>query len=191
MACPVPLRGSRHLVPRAWTFGREASGVPDMLKPAHKYMLMSASGLAIAAWVVVVAWAVIRGLSVVGWMIGLPPARSYARAHEHLPAVSVEGGRVVCCRMQYCDFRFPLPDGAQVMRTNLAGGGADTIQGSVEIVNSHGAAIDLGAYARQLGKNGFRVNFDSGAPALSAGTSDGGSLQVDSGRITFSYFGDY
>jgi hypothetical protein len=93
--------------------------------------------------------------------------------------------------MQYCDFRFPLPDGAQVMRTNLAGGGADTIQGSVEIVNSHGAAIDLGAYARQLGKNGFRVNFDSGAPALSAGTSDGGSLQVDSGRITFSYFGDY
>ena len=162
-----------------------------MLTPTRRVALLIASGLIVAAVIALIVGAIAQGVSFVAWAIGIPPARSYARAHEDLPTVSVERGRVVYCRMRYCDFRFPLPDGSRVVRTNVAGGGFDTIRGSVDIAGSEGSKIDMDAYARLLRKAGFRVNFDSGSHALNVSTSNGGFVEVDSGRIRFSYFGDY
>jgi hypothetical protein len=150
-----------------------------------------ALGLAIALGIAVLLWAVVRGLSLVGWIVGLPPACSYARAHEQLPAVFVEEGRTVYCRMRYCDFRFPLPDGAQVLRTNLQGGGYDTIQGSVDVRGSQDRQIDYAAYARVLRAHRFTVNSGPDVASFNASTADGGCLRVEYGSIIFSYFGDY
>jgi len=141
--------------------------------------------------------------------------RGAARSHESLPSVSVESGRLVYCRMQYCDFRFPLPDGAQVVQTDSVSGGFDTIKGAIFVTARNGGPVDLQAYAGLLRKHHFNVQpgFTSeadppwvGAPAkrnhpegytipFAASTKDGGWVAVDvidrTTKIAFSYFGDY
>ena len=141
--------------------------------------------------------------------------RAAMRAHESLPTVSVESDRTVYCRMQYCDFRFPLPDGARVARTGPVSGGFDTIKGAIYVTNADGGPVDLQAYAALLRQHHFVVQpgFTSeadppwvGPPAernhpegytipFAAGGGDGGWVAVDiinhSTKIGFSYFGDY
>lgn len=141
--------------------------------------------------------------------------RAAMRAHESLPSVSVESGRTVYCRMRYCDFRFPLPDGAHVVRTDSVNGGFDTIKGAIYVTAPDGSPVDLEAYAELLRKHHFNVQpgFTSeadppwvGTPAkrnhpegytipFAASTADGGWVAVDiidhTNKIAFSYFGDY
>jgi hypothetical protein len=141
--------------------------------------------------------------------------RGAVRLHESLPSVSIESDRLVYCRMQYCDFRFPLPHGAQVVQTDSVSGGFDTIKGAIYVRGHDGGPIDLQAYAGLLQQHNFNVQpgFTSeadppwvGAPVkhdhlkdytipFAASTKDGGWVAVDiidgSTKIAFSYFGDY
>ncbi len=145
----------------------------------------------------------------------LGPARAASRSREALPAVSVESARTVYCRMEYCDFRFPLPDDARVARIETVSGGFDTIKGALYVTNADGGPVDLQAYAKLLRRHHFDVQpgFSSeadppwvGPPAkrnhpdgytipFAAGTADGGWVAVDvidhTTKIGFSYFGDY
>jgi hypothetical protein len=81
--------------------------------------------------------------------------RGVARQNEKLPTVSVENGNTVYCRMCLCDFRFPLPDGAHVVRTKIDDGGGDTIDGSIYVVGPTGGPVNMRAYAEQLEKKDF------------------------------------
>jgi hypothetical protein len=143
------------------------------------------------------------------------PLRGAFRSHENLPSVTVESGRTVYCRMRYCDFRFPLPHGASVARTDSVAGGFDTIKGAIYITNLNGGSVDLQAYADLLRQHHFNVQpgFTSeadppwvGAPAtrnhpegytipFAASKPDGGWVAVDvighTIKVGFSYFGDY
>jgi hypothetical protein len=141
--------------------------------------------------------------------------RAATRAHESLPSVSVESGHIIYCRMQYCDFRFPLPDGARGVRINPVSGGFDTIKGAIFVTNADGGPVDLQAYAALLRRYHFNVQagFTSeadppwvGSPVernhpegymipFAANRGDGGWVAVDviehMTKIGFSYFGDY
>jgi hypothetical protein len=145
----------------------------------------------------------------------LGPARAASRSREALPSVSIESARTVYCRMEDCDFRFPLPDDASVARIEPVSGGFDTIKGALYVTNADGGSVDLQAYAVLLRKHHFNVQpgFSSeadppwvGAPAkrnhpkdyripFAASTKDGGWVAVDvidhTTKIAFSYFGDY
>ena len=100
------------------------------------------------------------------------------RVHEkNLPAIRIERGSTIYCRMKADDFRFPLPPGARA--TNLVvTGGFDTVDGSVE--------------ARFDGTNRVTAieyeNFLSGkvqvGGRITAQTTQSGLL------IEFHYFGD-
>jgi hypothetical protein len=81
--------------------------------------------------------------------------RGTFRAHENLPSVTVVSGRTVYCRMQYCDFRFPLPEGARVVRADPVTGGPDTIDGAIYVVGPDGGPVKMRAYAEFLEKNHF------------------------------------
>jgi hypothetical protein len=135
--------------------------------------------------------------------------------HEKLPTVSIETGGIVYCRMQFCDFRFPLPDGARVVRTDPVSGGDDTIKGAFYVTTTNGSPVDLQVYAALLRKEHFNVQpgFTSeadppwvGEPArrnhpsdytipFAASGGDVGWVAVDvisnTTKIGFSYFGDY
>ena len=118
----------------------------------------------------------------------------HAASHENLPSVVIESGRTVCCRMKFCDFRFPLPKGAGVMTNDPVSGGFDTIKGAIYVTNADGGTVNLQAYGRRIWKDGFRVN--AGPDFMfTASSPDGGALEVEtSGRtakIAFSFFGDY
>jgi hypothetical protein len=118
----------------------------------------------------------------------------HATSHENLPSVAVESGRTICCRMELCDFRFPLPHGVRVAQTDSVSGGADTIKGAIYVTNADGGAVDLQAYARLVHKAGFHVSNTSEQGFFTASSPDGGALQVDGGqptKIVFSFFGDY
>lgn len=119
------------------------------------------------------------------------------------------------CRMQLCDFRFPLPDGAGIARVGPVSGGDDTIKGMILVTNAGGSPVDLQSYAALLRRHHFKVQpgFTSeadppwvGSPAernhpdgytipFAASTRDGGWVAVDvisnTRKIGFSYFGDY
>ena len=151
------------------------------------------------------------GLSVVAFWIALPLIQGFAnrtvrffsgqhliggplpgRARENLPSISVESGNRLCCRMLYCDFRFPLPEGTSVSSIEPVTGGFDTIKGAIDVTNIHAGAVNLRAYARALRRDGFRVDGDSFG--FSASSPDGGFVApegLDRCRITFSFFGDY
>ncbi len=114
------------------------------------------------------------------------------RSHENLPTVSVESGNRLCCRMLYCDFRFPLPTKTKLARIESVTGGFDTIRGVICVTNTDGGIVDLRAYARAMRSDGFKIGGDSSG--FSASSPDGGFVAaegLDRCRITFSFFGDY
>jgi len=145
----------------------------------------------------------------------LGPLRGAFRSHENLPTIIIESGRTVYCRMRYCDYRFPLPDGAHLVATDPVSGGFDTIQGAIYVADSAGQPLDFQAYAKLLQRHHFNVQpgFTSEAdppwssPSVkrnhpegytipfAASTRDGGWVAVDTiggtNKIAFSYFGDY
>jgi len=64
--------------------------------------------------------------------------------------------------MRFCDFRFPLPDNALVVWTNIDGGGFDTINGSIFIQRTNGGSVDLRHYAEFLQQKKWEVSVASG-----------------------------
>lgn len=128
------------------------------VKPIAKRVLIGIAGLiclAAIAFVILVVYVL------------MPPIRSFSRMHEKLPAVSIENGDTVYCRMRYCDFRFPLPDKAHIVRIGSVTGGADTINGAIYLVGPDGGPIKMRAYAELL----QRKHFDA-APCDGSGCSD-------------------
>ena len=123
--------------------------------------------------------AALAGLGVVAF-VGMvvydmmPPFRSFARAGEKLPSISVENGDTLYCRMRYCDFRFPLPDKTHIVRTNPITGGADTINGDIYVIDPDGGPVDMRAYAELLQRKGFDV-----APCDGSGCSEVTNNRVD------------
>jgi hypothetical protein len=119
----------------------------------------------------------------------------HSASHEPLPSVVVESGYIVCCRMDFCDFRFPLPKGAGVVSVEPVSGGFDTIKGAIYVTNANGGPVDLGAYSRRIWEAGFRVNRSPDIDMFGAGAPDGGGVEVwnseHSTKIGFSFFGDY
>ena len=111
----------------------------------------------------------------------------------NLPSAEVESGGTLCCRMVYCDFRFPLPAGTRVARIAPITGGRDTIQGAICVTNADGGNVDMSAYGRRLRRAGFSVH--SRGDSLTASSPDGGyvvaGIQDHAARISFSFFGDY
>src|SRR5579863_8589162 len=101
--------------------------------------------LAFAAGLIVVAlflgWPLIEGVANRtirfvdgGHFLGGRPIQG--RSKETLPSVSVESGRTLCCRMSYCDFRFPLPPGTRIASIEPVSGGFDTIKGVIYLTNA-------------------------------------------------------
>lgn len=115
-------------------------------------------------------------------------------SRENFPSVVIESGRTVCCRMKFCDFRFPLPKGTSVMTNDPIGGGFDTIKGAIYVTNADGGTVNLQAYRRRIWKDGFCVNASPDSK-FTANSPDGGALEVETSgrtvRIAFSFFGDY
>ena len=114
------------------------------------------------------------------------------RAQENLPSVAVEAGSTLCCRMLYCDFRFPLPPDTRVASIEPVTGGFDTIKGVIYVTNSHGGTVDLRGYASAMRRDGFRVDGDGFG--FTASSPDGGYVGAqgsDRCEIVFSFFGDY
>ncbi len=64
--------------------------------------------------------------------------------------------------MRYCDFRFPLPGNVQILRTNLDGGGFDTIGGAIYVVGPDGGPVNTREYAETLQKKYWNVTVGSG-----------------------------
>jgi hypothetical protein len=111
-----------------------------------------------------------------------------------LPSLAVEPGPTLCCRMELCDFRFPLPKRSGVMTIDSVSGGGDTIKGTVYVTNANGGTVDLHAYASLMRSAGFRVSELYDHDSFSACSPDGGCLQVDGGqptKIAISFFGDF
>ncbi len=57
--------------------------------------------------------------------------------------------------MYACDFWFPLPNNARVIRTNIDSGGFDTINGAIYVAGPTGGPVNMRAYAEQLEKKDF------------------------------------
>jgi hypothetical protein len=122
---------------------------------------------------VLLSMAALAGLGVVAF-VGMvvydmmPPFRSFARAGEKLPSISVENGDTLYCRMRYCDFRFPLPDKTHIVRTNPITGGADTINGDIYVIDPDGRVAPEEGFRcgamRRLGL--FRSNKQPGGCAI-------------------------
>ena len=124
-----------------------------------------------------------------------PPLRSFSRRHEKLPSVSVENGHTVCCRMRYCDFRFPLPENVNVVRIDRVTGGLDTIEGTIHAVDANGGLVKMRNYAELLQRHHFdSISADSFGFFTRSINQEGGVIAASSaGRgaeIHFSYFGD-
>src|SRR5258706_9592567 len=154
------------------------------MRPVIKRILIGVAGLVCVTAFGVVAWIV--------YML-MPPFRSFSRMHEKLPSVSIESGKTVYCRMQYCDFRFPLPDKARVMRTGPVTGGFDTIEGTIYVVDSDGTPLSLRGYAELLQKNRFHA-VPQGSRlrvfGVSASSSDGGGIDATITNLVMESPGD-
>ena len=100
------------------------------------------------------------------------------RVHEkNLPAIRIERGSTIYCRMKADDFRFPLPPGAWA--TNLVvTGGFDTVDGSVEARFDGANRVTAGEYESFLSG---KVQIGG---QITAQATLGGLL------IKFHYFGD-
>jgi hypothetical protein len=98
-------------------------------------------------------------MAMIGYvMLGMPTLLSLSRTGEKLPAIFVEVGNTAYCRMRYCDFQFPLPNGAQIVRTNIESGSFDTIKGTVYAIETNGTPINLRAFAELLEKKHFNLS---------------------------------
>ena len=107
-------------------------------------------------------FAAIAFVVLIGYVIlGMPTFRSLSRAHEKLPAIFVENGDTVYFRMQYDDFRFPLPSNVHIVRTNLDSGGY--FNGAIYVIGTNGAPVNLRDYAEFLQKKHWDVTTGSGA----------------------------
>lgn len=135
------------------------------MNPIAKRVLIGIAGLVCLAAVAFAALIV---------YVVMPPIRSFSRMHEKLPAVSIENGDTVYCRMRYCDFRFPLPDKAHVVRTDPVTGSADTINGTIYVVGPDGRPMSVRSYAEFLQKNHWNVTVGSGVgcPAVTNNCPD-------------------
>lgn len=156
--------------------------------------VIAATTVTVAAVVIALPWTQGLGNRLIRFVSGqhLVGGALPGRSRENLPSVAVESGNKLCCRMLYCDFRFPLPAGTRVASIEPVTGGFDTIKGTIYVTNLDGGAVDLRAYARAMRKDGFKVDGDSST--LSASSPDGGWVGAEgSGRcsIGFSFFGDY
>lgn len=110
-----------------------------------------------------------------------------------LPSVAVESGRTLCCRMDLCDFRFPLPKRSVVVMTDSISGGSDTIHGAIYVTNLDGGKINLQDYAGSMHRAGFKVSSVE-QYGFTANSPDGSYLEVHGGQTTkiiFQFFGDY
>jgi hypothetical protein len=121
------------------------------MKPIVKRIFIGVAGLA--------CFAVIAFVALIGYvMLGMPTLTSLSRTGEKLPAIFVEDGNTVYCRMRYCDFRFPLPNGGQIVWTNIESGGFDTIKGTVYVIETNRTPINLRVYAELLEKKHFDLS---------------------------------
>jgi len=100
------------------------------------------------------------------------------RVHEkNLPAIRVEKGGTIYCRMKADDFRFPLPPGARATNP-IVTGGFDTVDGSVEARFESTNHLTTSEYETWLSG---KVQIGG---QITAQTVPGGFL------IKFHYFGD-
>jgi hypothetical protein len=141
----------------------------------------------------------------------------HTRKKEKLPAIAIQYGKTVYCRMQLCDFWFPLPRQAQVVRSEVVRGGDDAVTGVIYVTNEDGRPVDLAAYQQLLMRHGFQ-NFPMGCPysdvvdaveqsgnttnradchviAWIVQNKDSGTIAIDVVsnyvKIGFDYWGDY
>ena len=129
------------------------------MNPVAKRILIGMGGLILSA-------VIVSPVVLILYLL-MPPIRSFSRMHENLPAVSIENGDTVYCRMRYCDFRFPLPDKAHIVKIDPVTGGADTINGAIYLVGPDRGPVKMRAYAELL----QRKHFDA-APCDGSGCPD-------------------
>ena len=110
------------------------------------------------------------------------PIHYYWRSQA--PQVSVRNG-LVLCRMKYCDFQFPMPNGATGVVIGPITVGPDTINGSLFV----GSSWDEIAYKERLRRHKFELKPDS-RMATSLDQPGGWIVPQADGRIYFAYFGD-
>jgi hypothetical protein len=89
--------------------------------------------------------------------------RALQRRHEKLPVTVIENGDIIYCRMNMCDFRFPLPDRVRIVRIDPVTGGGDTIDGTVNVVGAGGGPINMRSYAELLQSKHFDVSPTDGS----------------------------
>ena len=123
--------------------------------------------------------ALVAGMFVI--VILAVPLHTYWRSRR--PAISETRGEIVC-RMQYCDFRFPLPSGAHIVSIDRLTVGPDVIRGIIV----HGSATGTVSYDAVLRQHGF--TFAPGSLLATSSEQPGGWVQPIADRIHFGYFGD-
>ena len=116
------------------------------MNPMAKRILIGMAGLVVLISIALVALI---------FYVMIPPLRSFTRAHEKLPAISIENRDTIYCRMRYCDFRFPLPADARIVRIEPVTGGFDTINGAIYVVGPDGGPVKMRAYAELLQSKHF------------------------------------
>ena len=99
---------------------------------AIKRKAIATAAVTVAAVVIALPWIQGIGNRLIRFVSGqhLVGAPLPGRSRENLPSVAVESGNRLCCRMLYCDFRFPLPAGTRVASIEPVTRGFDTIKGS-------------------------------------------------------------
>jgi hypothetical protein len=112
-------------------------------------------------------WAASVAIVVIVWIAVWPTVQPFVdlgrsliyrrtRMNEKLPTITIQKGSAVYCRMQLCDFRFPLPQDSQVVSSQLLRGGDDAVTGVICVTNSEGRPVDLNAYHALLNRHGFQ-----------------------------------
>ena len=99
---------------------------------------------------------------------------------EGLPAVSIEGGKSIYCRMKAADFRFELPAGGVAAEPIIESGGFDSVHGSVVITFPEATQRSAGEYGE-----GLRRDLQVGGRVSAREDPSSGGILLD-----FSYFGD-
>jgi hypothetical protein len=146
-------------------------------------------------WTIIIVAMVAACLLCLGHLF-CPPMCSFARANEDLPKLILQANGTAYCRMQYCDFRFPLPSGSEVEIIGKVSGGFDTINGKLALSTPEKQPLDMQTYASLLENQSFKVDhWPNGAIQALSTDQLGGRLVVkptqDGAIVEFSYFGDY
>jgi len=97
-----------------------------------------------------------------------------------LPQITTENERIVYCRMQADDFRFPLPPHGTALDPQISSGGYDTVEGSVRVRYIGGFGMSSAQYEEWL-----RERLQTGGWV----TVKNGEASADL-IVSFSYFGD-